>query len=96
MNKRKEKSTLKRHLYSTHIFGAVFALLHLSLAYLGGILTIKHIINMFLPNHMLTTEAPCVAAGLLVVVLGIFGSYGSLHYMFLGTRFAKVFPGYWN
>ncbi|WP_056985395.1 hypothetical protein [Lactobacillus amylovorus] len=95
MNQKENKSA-KKHLFLDHIFGAVFTSLHLFLAYLGGTLVIQHLINMFLPNHVITTEAPCVAGGLLVVVLGIFGSYGALHYMFLQTKLKKFFPGYWN
>jgi hypothetical protein len=95
MNQKENKSA-KKHLFLDHIFGAVFTSFHLFLGYLGGTLVIQHLINMFLPNHVITTEAPCVAGGLLVVVLGILGSYGALHYMFLQTKLKKFFPGYWN
>ena len=95
MNQKENKSA-KKHLFLDHIFGAVFSWFFLFLAYLGGTLVIQHLINMFLPNHVITTDAPCVAGGLLVVVLGIFGSYSALHYMFLQTKLEKFFPGYWN
>lgn len=95
MNKKENKST-KSYLFLDHIFGAVFSLFHLSMAYLGGTLVIEHVIDIFSPNHVLTTEAPCIAAGLLVVVLGLIGSYGALHFMFVGTRLERFFPGYWS
>ena len=94
MDKKEDKS--QRHLFLDHIFGTVFTLLHLSLAYLGGNVVISHVINIFSPNHVLTTEAPYVACGLLVVVLGILGSYGALHFMFVGIDLERFFPGYWN
>lgn len=96
MTKKEDRSAVKKHLLLDHVFGTFFALLHLFLAYLGGTLVIHHFINMFLPNHLITAEIPCVAGGLLVVVLGIFGSYGALHYMFLETKLEKIFPGYWS
>lgn len=94
MDKKEDKS--KRNLVLDHVFGTAFTLLHLSLAYLGGTLIIQHFINMFLPNHVVSTEVPCVVGGLLVVILGIFGSYGALHNMFLGTKLERIFPGYWG
>lgn len=92
----KENKSAKKHLFFDHIFGAIFILLHLSLTYLGGMLVIQHFINVFLPNHVVSTEAPCIAGALLVVVLGLIGSYGALHFMFIGTRLEQFFPGYWS
>lgn len=96
-NKKEEQTELtgkEQHYYFDHILGAIFTVLHLSLAYLGGVVVIRHFINMFTPNHVLTAEAPAVAGGLLVVALAIFGAYSALHYLFINTRLEKLFPGY--
>lgn len=95
MNTKRYKS-VKTHLFCDHIFGAIFTLLHISLAYLGGNVVLNHVINVFSPNCVLTIEAPCIAGGILVVVLGIFGSYGALYFVFHGTKLERVFPGYWG
>lgn len=91
-----ESTGKEQHYYFDLILGAIFTVLHLSLAYLGGVVVIQHFINMFTPNHVLTTEAPAVVGGLLVVALAIFGAYGALHYLFINTRLEKLFPGYWK
>ena len=92
---RKKRKELK-HFRRERVLGIVLTIPHLFFAFWGGMLAFRHFTFLFQPTHVATTECPLIAAGLLVVVLGIFGAYGALHFVFEKTRFEHFFPGYWN
>ncbi len=92
---RKKRKELK-HFRRERVLGIVLTIPQLFFAFWGGMLAFRHFTFLFQPTHVATTECPLIAAGLLVVVLGIFGAYGALHFVFKKTRFEHFFPGYWN
>ncbi|MDB6253024.1 hypothetical protein [Lactobacillus amylovorus] len=92
---RKKRKELK-HFRRERVLGIVLTIPHLFFAFWGGMFAFQHFTFLFQTTHVATTECPLIAAGLLVVVLGIFGAYGALHFVFEKTRFEHFFPGYWN
>lgn len=92
----REKRKELKHFRRERVLGIVLTIPHLFFAFWGGMLAFRHFTFLFQPTHVATTECPLIAAGLLVVVLGIFGAYGALHFVFEKTRFEHFFPGYWN
>ena len=92
----REKRKELKHFRRERVLGIVLTIPHLFFAFWGGMLAFRHFTFLFQPTHVATTECPLIAAGLLVVILGIFGAYGALHFVFEKTRFEHFFPGYWN
>ena len=92
----REKRKELKHFRRERVLGIVLTIPHLFFAFWGGMFAFQHFTFLFQTTHVATTECPLIAAGLLVVVLGIFGAYGALHFVFEKTRFEHFFPGYWN
>lgn len=92
LNKKKSKhSNILKNIFL--IFSAMSGFLF---AFLFGAQSAYHFSMIFSPNCVASIEVSMFVADILLVLLGIFGSYLSLGLIFEGTKLEKLFPIFGN
>lgn len=96
ITKENDAGLSRKTVFKERIFGILATLINLFFAWVGGKVFALHLGYMFLPTHVVSTECPFLVAGLLLIVCGLLGAYGSLYFVFQDTKLEHIFPGYWK